>query len=226
MSEPEQLAADLWTWSGRRQGLPATMRSYLLVDGDETILVDPLASSADTPALLAALDELAGGRVRILVTTPLHTRGSGVLWERWHGDREVSIHGHHRVASRLEDSRGLVAARPGEELDGALDGGQGVLALGRPPRPEQPWHLAGHRALAFGDTVVEVDGELRVWPRLRPDALARGTYEQKLLPTLRAMADLAVDRILVTHGNPVLADGAAELRRACDRPIWKRAELY
>jgi len=222
MSEPEQLAEDLWTWTERRQGLPATMRSYLLADGDETVLVDPLATSAGSPGLLEALDELAGGRVRILVTTPLHTRGAGALWARWRRDREVTVHGHRGVASRLDDTGGLATAGPGDEPGG----GAAALALGRPPRPEQPWHLRRHRALAFGDTVLEVDGELRVWPRLRPDALARGTYEERLLPTLHPMADLAVDRILVTHGNPVLADGAAELRRACERPIWKRAELY
>lgn len=223
MTEPQQLADDLWTWSEARQGLPATMRSYLLTDGDDTILVDPLASSVEAPDLLAALDELVGVRVRILVTTPLHTRGAGLLWARWHRDRDVGIHGHRNVGSRLEDTAPLIAVRAGEGLG---SGDASTLPLGRPPRPEQPWHLPGHRALAFGDTVLEVDGELRVWPRLRSDALARGTYEQKLLPTLRPMADLEVDRVLVTHGSPVLTGGAAELGRALERPIWKRAELY
>ncbi len=211
MSTLEQLDDDLWTWSAPRQGRPAVMRSYLLA-GDVTTLVDPLATEA--------LDDLAGDRVRILVTTPLHVRGAEALRDRW-SDREVTIHGHHRVAGKLVDTRGFEAVAPGDDPDGPF-----VMALGSPPRPEQPWVIPGHRAIAFGDTVVEEDGELRVWPRLRPDALAKGAYEAKLLPTLRPMAELDVDRVLITHGAPVLRDGAAELGRALERPIWKRAELY
>jgi hypothetical protein len=32
-------------------------------------------------------------------------------------------------------------------------------------RAEIPFELPSHRALTFGDTALEVDGELRVWPR-------------------------------------------------------------
>jgi glyoxylase-like metal-dependent hydrolase (beta-lactamase superfamily II) len=212
MSDLEQLDDDLWTWSAPRQGLPDVMRSYLLT-GDTTTLVDPLATEA--------LDDLVGDRVRILVTTPFHVRGSEALRARW-VDRDVTIHGHKRVAGKLADATGFEPVAPAEVLpDGAT-----VVPLGKPPRPEQPWHLPGHSALAFGDSVVEVDGELRIWPRLRPDALAKGTYEDKFLPTLRPMAELDVDRVLLTHGSPVLRGGAAELARALERPIWKRAELY
>ena len=212
MSDLEQLDDDLWTWSAARQGLPDVMRSYLLA-GDITTLVDPLATEA--------LDDLVGERVRILVTTPFHVRGAEVLRARW-TDREVTIHGHERVGGKLADPTGFEPIAPG----GSVDDGATVVPLGKPPRPEQPWHLPGHRALAFGDSVVEVDGELRIWPRLRPAALAKGTYKDKFLPTLRPVAELDVDRVLVTHGSPVLSGGAAALARALERPIWKRAELY
>ena len=46
------------------------MTAYALRDAEDTILVDPLARPENEP-LLAALDEIVSGRVRILVTTPL-----------------------------------------------------------------------------------------------------------------------------------------------------------
>lgn len=211
MNDIERLDDDLWTWSAPRQGRPAIMRSYLLT-GDVSTLVDPLATDA--------VDDLVGDRVLILVTTPFHVRGAEALRDRW-SDRDVVIRGHERVAGRLADLTGFEATAPADAAPGAH-----VMRLGKPPRPEQPWVIPNHRALAFGDSVAEVDGELRIWPRLRPEALAKGTYEDRFLPTLRPMAELDVDRILVTHGSPILMGGAAELGRALERPIWKRAELY
>jgi len=36
-------------------------------------------------------------------------------------------------------------------------------SIGQPRRAEIPFELPSHRALAFGDTLLEIDGELRVW---------------------------------------------------------------
>jgi hypothetical protein len=44
------------------------MTGYVLRDGEDTILVDPLVAG-ETEPLLAALDDIVRGRVRILVTT-------------------------------------------------------------------------------------------------------------------------------------------------------------
>jgi hypothetical protein len=65
-------------------------------------------------------------------------------------------------------------------------------------------------ALAFGDTVLEIDGELRVWPRQRNGERRRTWYEQRFRPTLDALTRLDVERVLVTHGRA----GAA---RRCPR---------
>jgi hypothetical protein len=82
------------------------------------------------------------------------------------------------------------------------------------------------RALAFGDTVLEVDGELRVWPRHREIERHRAWYEQRFLPTLEALTRLDVERVLVTHGEPVLHDGARALAASLARPPWSRSSLY
>lgn len=89
MSALNEVAPGLWRFSVNRNGIPATMSAYVLREGEDTILVDPLVAGEIKP-LLAALDEIVRGRVRILVTTPFHVRGSGLLWRRWRGRHEVT----------------------------------------------------------------------------------------------------------------------------------------
>jgi hypothetical protein len=216
MSLPDEVTPGLWCWAAPRNGLPPTMTAYALRDGEDTILVDPLVADPFLPAL----DEIVRGRVRILVTTPFHVRGSGLLWERWRDRHEVTIFGHEHCAARLEDRSAFRPLRGGE----TLEGGVRAHMIGGPRRAEIPFELPTHRALAFGDTVLEVDGELRVWPRHR--ILERTWYEQRFLPTLRDLTELDVERVLVTHGEPVLRDGARALAASLARPPWRRASLY
>lgn len=78
------------------------MTASVLRDGEDTILVDPLVAGESEP-LLPALDEIVRGRVRILVTTTFHVRGSALLWRRWRNRHEVTIFGHELCATRLDD---------------------------------------------------------------------------------------------------------------------------
>jgi hypothetical protein len=160
--------------------------------------------------------------VRILVTTPFHVRGSGLLWRRWRDRHEVTIFGHEYCATRLDDRSAFRPLRGGE----TLDGGVRAHPIGRPRRAEIPFELPSHRALAFGDTVLEIDGELRVWPRQRESERRQTSYEQRFLPTLEVLTRLDVERVLVTHGEPALRDGAGELAASLARPPWSRSSLY
>jgi hypothetical protein len=197
------------------------MTSYALRDGDDTILVDPLGDGGSEP-LLSALDEIVRGRVRILVTTPFHVRGAGLLWERWRKRHDVTIYGHEYCATRLDDRSAFRPLRGGE----TLDGGVRAHSIGRPRRAEIPFELPSHRALAFGDSVVEVDGELRVWPRKRESEGRRAWYQERFLPTLEVLTQLDVERVLVTHGSPVLHDAARALATSLARPPWQRSSFY
>jgi hypothetical protein len=73
--------------------------------------------------------------------------------------------------------------------------------------------------------VLEIDWELRVWPRHRNGERRRTWYEQRFLPTLGALTGLDVERVLATHGEPVLRDGARELAAGLPRPLWSRSSL-
>ena len=74
--------------------------------------------------------------------------------------------------------------------------------------------------------MLEIDGELRVWPRERELERRRAWYEQRFLPTLGVLTGLDVERVLVAHGEPVLRDGARALAASLARPPWSRSALY
>lgn len=221
MSPLDEVVPGLWRFTIGRNGLPPTMTAYALRDGEDSIVIDPLVAGEAEP-FLAAVGEMVRGRVRILVTTPFHVRDSELLWRHLRDRHDVTIFGHEHCATRLDDRSAFRPLRGGE----TLDGGVRAHPIGQPRRAEIPFELTSHRALAFGDTVLEVEGELRVWPRKRDLDRRRTWYEQRFLPTLEALTGLDVERVLVTHGQPVLRDGARELAAALTRPPWKRSSFY
>ena len=52
-----------------------------------------------------------------------------------------------------------------------------------------------------------VDGGLRVWSEDRVDEKVGRFYRERFNPTLKPLLDLDFERVLVTHGQPVLKDG-------------------
>ena len=45
-------------------------------------------------------------------------------------------------------------------------------------------------------------------------------YRERFVPTLEPLRSIDLERILVTHGEPVLRDGSAALERALHAPPW------
>jgi hypothetical protein len=218
----ERIAADLWRWTGRHPewhpgAFGAEVACFALRAGDTTILIDPLVVG-DEQAILARLDGIVAGRVEILITIPYHARSAEMLWRRYRSDHETTIRGHRLVTKRLADTSGFRELSPGAELPGGVR----AHAIGKPRRSEMPLELPSHRALAFGDAVVEVAGRLRVWELPAETERRREWYEDRFLPTLRPLAALDVDRVLVTHGEPIMSGGAAAVAAALEAPPWHR----
>jgi glyoxylase-like metal-dependent hydrolase (beta-lactamase superfamily II) len=218
----QELADGLWRWiAPHPEWHPPGFEQvacYALRDDAGLVLVDPLLAGPDEAAQWQALDGLVDGSVRVVVTVPYHVRSAEDVWARYRDRHEVTVHGHPLCAKRLRDRSAFRALAPGEVLPG------GVVAhpIGRPRRSEQPLELQSHRALAFGDAVLEVGGELRVWEEPPEGERRRRWYEDRYLPTLRALTELEVERVLVTHGEPVLDGGAEALARGLGRPPWTR----
>jgi hypothetical protein len=70
--------------------------------------------------------------------------------------------------------------------------------------------------------VAEVDGRLRVWATDKVDDRRARWYHERFNPTLEPLLELDFERVLVTHGQPVLGDGRAALRAALKARPWYR----
>lgn len=214
-----ELGDELWTWAARhpdwhpRSELGAKVASFALRAGDDLLLVDPLLPEEDG-GVAADVDGLAGGRLIVLITIPYHVRSAEAIWRRY-GDR-VEILGHPAVAKRLPAGAPFRGVGPGDELPH----GASMHRIGNPRRQEQPVLLPSHSALAVGDAVVGVDGELRVWVQSPVDDKRLAWYRRRLVPSLEPLCDLDFDRVFVTHGAPVLRGGRKALRAALEAPPW------
>jgi glyoxylase-like metal-dependent hydrolase (beta-lactamase superfamily II) len=105
-------------------------------------------------------------------------------------------------------------ARSADDLSeryGDGDVGGGVEALPFELVEETMYWLPEHQALVPGDSLMgAADGGIRICP----DTWLEGETPARLRAELRRLLDLPVERILVSHGEPVLADGRAALERA------------
>jgi len=218
--EAREVASGVWCWERRPRGLRPDefggRTSYAVSLDSDLLLVDPLVQGDEDPAL-EMLDELVRDRVRILVTMPYHTRSSELLWHRYRSAK-ARIYGHPAVRTRLEDTSGFEAVVGGTALAGLVR----FHSLGQPPRSQQPIELPAVRALAFGDAIIETGGELRVWAALPEGGRRRQWWQEHYLPSLERLTNLDIEHVLVTHGQPAIGDGKAELRRAVQRPPWQR----
>jgi hypothetical protein len=217
----EAIADGIWRWTARhpewhpRTTFGSEVASYVLRDGGDTLVVDPIAPGGDVTALLDQLDGIVTGRVRILLTIPYHVRDAEPVW-RHYRDRPATIFGHPAVAKRLTDHHGFRALSAGV----AIDSGILPVPIGNPRRYEMPLFVPEHRALVFGDAIVAADGAVRVWIQLPVTPKRLDWYQRRLRPSFEPLLDVDCDRLLVTHGQPVLTGGRRALREALDEGPW------
>jgi len=194
--ELQELAPGLWRWTARhadaeedpKPGSPADwppeVGSVAYAIDDALLLIDPLVPDDLWPQL----DELALGR-RVLVLTTIG-------WHRRSRDEVVRRYDASTSRARKNLPSGVISI----PLRGA---GETVV-----------W-LPGVRTLVPGDRLL---GDSRGGLRVCPDSWLRylkgsidGTRLRVLLQPLR---DLPIERVLTSHGEPVLARGHEALRRA------------
>jgi len=224
VSAPAEIAPGLWRWTARHpQWHPGEFGAEVAcfairVRGGQALLVDPLLPADQPDEVLALLDALAADsrQLHVYITIPYHVRSTREIVERF-GAGHVRVWGERRVARRLASDMQVTEPEPGAELP---FGGR-AFNIGRPRRAELPLWIEDHAALAFGDAIVTTpEGKLRVWSADRLDERRLAFYRERFAPTLEPLLELPAQRILVTHGAPVIGDGAAALRRAAAARPW------
>jgi hypothetical protein len=170
----DELAPGLWRWTAEHpkwkhgDAWEAEVACFYAELEDATALIDPLVpDGVDGERFWAQLD----------ADVERHGRPVAVLltgeWHRRSAD-EVAA----RYGATLGDVPNGVETHSAGEDDAAL------------------W-LPAHRALALGDAVISVGGELRLWG-------AAGSPED-----VRALLDLPIEHVLVAHGDHVPGGRAA-----------------
>jgi glyoxylase-like metal-dependent hydrolase (beta-lactamase superfamily II) len=202
--EVDRIADGLWRWTAFYAEWKHDVGCIYLESDDAVCLIDPLVPPEDGGRFLAALDRdvaRLGVPVHILVTIFWHTRSARELAERYGAEVWTSS----RARAAVERRAGRVRTfRPGDRLPG------GVAAHATGRSGEVVFYLPGQRTLVPGDVILGADGGgLRLCP---PSWLPAGVGHDKLRSTLQPLLELPVERVLVSHGAPVLEDGAAALR--------------
>ena len=191
MASLEEIEPGLWRWSAHHPewrpnaapdsaaDWPQSVGSVLCDAADATVLIDPLVPPGDK-RLLGALDEHVGRRgrpVAVLNTIGFHRRSRDQLVERY-------------GATTSRAKRNLPAGIESFPIRGA---GETIF-----------W-LAEHRALVPGDRILGAPGgRLRLCPESWLRYLGSGMTLPALAKALRPLLDLEIERVLVSHGEPVL----------------------
>jgi hypothetical protein len=218
----EEIARGIWRWTARHPEWQPDVQwarevaSFAFAVDETLVLVDPLVPEEVWPRLDALAQGLAG--VAAMITIPYHTRSAEQVLERY--GAKAGVWGHAAVARRMRDGSALRAVEPGA----ALPGGAEAFAIGSPRRHEQPLWFPSLRALAFGDTVVGVEGALRVW-EVVDTPKRKAWYRDRFIPSLEPLLALDVEHVLVTHGPPVVGGGRDALAQALAGDPWSTADL-
>ena len=161
---------------------------------DALVMVDPLVPQDEEDRFWEALDrdvERVGKPVHVLLT----------------------VHWHERSVATVLDRYKATLWRPEEK--GQLPAGVHAEVVKGSDWVEALFFLEPHRALIAGDLLIgKVGGGIELpvgwFPKGEQD-----WAEQELKPELRKrLAELPVELVVVSHGEPVLEDGAAALERA------------
>ena len=188
------------------------------------ILFDPLAPVYDTEdwdRFWEALDrdvERIGKPVAVLLGNYFHQRSAQWILDRYRlrPGAEIWASAHARGHVQCELSKTIPPAD-------ALPGGVKGYEIDGLEKSEMVYYLPYHQALIVADALIGIGGgKVRVpplrWAENTPEGKA--SYEKEFRPGLRRLLDLPIEMLLVSHGEPVLANGRAALSEALAAPAW------
>lgn len=196
---PIEIEPGLWRWSAAHpEWRPAAAAestadwgrevgaTFVALDG-AAAFIDALAPAEPAQFWRWADERVAGKPVLALSTIGFHRRSRPELVERYGASTS-------RARDRLPEGIEAIALR-----------GAGEVVFWLPDR----------EALVFGDRVLgEPGGGLRLCPESWLGYLGSSMDLSRLRELLRPLLELPFERVLVSHGEPVLADGRKALQEA------------
>jgi glyoxylase-like metal-dependent hydrolase (beta-lactamase superfamily II) len=187
-----EIAPGLRRWTARHEEWNEDVGSLAVETSDGLVFIDPL----DPPAELGAPDH-------VLVTVYWHGRTTGTV-------APARVWAPVGSARPLRN-RGISVTDPfraGDTLPG------GIQPFPTPRTSEVVYWLPDRRALVAGDVLLGAGAKPRATAdalRLCPEGwLGKATHDD-LRAMLRPLLELPVERVLVSHGEPVLAGGGRAL---------------
>jgi hypothetical protein len=190
---PVEIVRGLWRWTAAHpEWTPeddwGQMVGCVLYElGDTVVVIDPLVPRDDRDAFLEWLDDRVAGRaVSVLTTIP------------WHGRDREELAARYGAGGRPGAGNETPAGVRPRSLEGA---------------GEIVYWLEGAATLVPGDSVLgDWRGGLELCPEswLEDEAVDRRGLAALLTPLL----ELPIERVLVSHGEPVLDGARAALARA------------
>ena len=187
-----EIAPGLSRWTARHEEWNEDVGSLALETDDGLVLVDPI----EPPRAVRHAKH-------VLLTVFWHGRGAGAMQAEhvWASSRSV----------RRLRNRGVTVTDP---VDGGerLPGGVRTFATARDG--ELVLWLPRQRAVAVGDVLLGAGAKPRATEdplRLCPERWLQGSTHAELRASLRPLLDLPVQRVLVSHGEPVLRAGKRAL---------------
>jgi glyoxylase-like metal-dependent hydrolase (beta-lactamase superfamily II) len=198
--EVHELRPGLWRWTGSHpewnhaEHWGPQVGSVYAELPNSVVVVDPLIPEhEEEERFWSALDrdvERLGFPVHVLLT----------------------VHWHERSVAAVLDRYKATLWRPEEK--GELPAGVHAEVVQGSDWVEALFFLEPHRALVAGDLLIGKDGGVELPVRWFPKG-EQEWAEHQLKPQLRErLGELPVELVVVSHGEPVLENGAEALRRA------------
>jgi hypothetical protein len=229
----QKIADGLWRWEvphpewkpefDRPDGWGRMVGCVYAEFDEAVVLIDPLLPT-DPPQVERFWKALDGDIARL--ARPLLILVGSVD----HGRSVDAVAARYRVPGQRVTVAGDAAIRAAVScaLDATFDdvalpaGLTAVPILGMSPG-ERAFFLAPWRAAVFADAVIGAGGgKVRVAPPswgVKTPA-GRATYDQGFRASLREILDQGPEILLTSHGDPILAGGAAALEEALSAPAW------
>jgi glyoxylase-like metal-dependent hydrolase (beta-lactamase superfamily II) len=187
-----EIAPGLRRWASWHTEWAEDVGSLAVDSPDGLVFIDPV----DPPPELGAPDH-------VLVTVYWHGRDSGEV-----GAKRIWAPARSIRPLRNREIPVTDPFRAGDALPGGIEAFQTARAA------EVVYWLPEHRAVVAGDVLLGAGAKPRATSeelRLCPERWLGAATHDDLRRTLQPLLELPVERVLVSHGAPVLADGARAL---------------